>query len=38
MMTNELLTREGLQHFRTQLINEVKEVLKHSGQTTKQWP
>jgi hypothetical protein len=37
MMTNELLTREDLQHFRTQLLNELKEVLQHSGQTTKQW-
>ena len=37
MMTNELLTREDLQHFRTQLLNELKEVLQQSRQTTKQW-
>ena len=37
MMTNELLTREDLQHFRTQLLNELKEVLQQSSQTTKQW-
>jgi len=37
MMTNELLTREDLQHFRTQLVNELKEVLQQSSQTTKQW-
>ena len=36
-MTNELLTREDLQHFRTQLLNELKEVLQQSSQTTKQW-
>ena len=36
MMTNELLTREDLQHFRTQLLNELKEVLQQSSQTTKQ--
>ena len=37
MMTNELLTREDLQHFRTQLLNELKEVIQHSSHTTKQW-
>jgi hypothetical protein len=37
MMTNELLTREDLQHFRTQLISELKEVLQQSKQSTKQW-
>jgi hypothetical protein len=37
MMTNELLTREDLQHFRTQLLNELKEVLQQSRQTTKLW-
>jgi hypothetical protein len=37
MMTNELLTREDLQHFRTQLVNELREVLQQSSQTTKQW-
>lgn len=36
-MTNELLTREDLQHFRTQLLNELKEVLQQTNQTTKQW-
>jgi hypothetical protein len=37
MMTNELLTREDLQHFRTQLLNELREVLQQSKQSTKQW-
>jgi hypothetical protein len=37
MMTSELLTREDLQHFRTQLLNELKEVIQQSSQTTKQW-
>ena len=37
MMTNELLTREDLQHFRTQLVNELKEVLQQPSQTTRQW-
>jgi hypothetical protein len=37
MMTNELLTREDLQHFRTQLLGELKEVLQQSKQSTKQW-
>ena len=37
MMTNELLTRDDLQQFRTQLLGELKEVLKQSKQSTKQW-
>ena len=37
MMTNELLTREDLQHFRLQLLSELKEVLQQSKQSTKQW-
>jgi hypothetical protein len=37
MMTNELLTREDLQHFRTQLLNELKELLLPARQSTKQW-
>jgi hypothetical protein len=37
MMTNELLTREDLQQFRTQLLGELKEVLQQSKQSTKQW-
>ena len=37
MLMNELLTREDLQHFRTQLLNELKEVLQQSKQSTKQW-
>ena len=37
MMTNELLTREDLQHFRAQLLIELKEVLQPSKQSTKQW-
>jgi hypothetical protein len=37
MMTNELLTREDLQQFRMQLLNELKEVLQQSKQSTKQW-
>jgi hypothetical protein len=37
MMTNELLTREDLQQFRRQLLNELKEVLQQSKQSTKQW-
>ena len=37
MMTNELLTREDLQHFRLQLLNELKDVLQQSKQSTKQW-
>jgi hypothetical protein len=37
MMTNELLTREDLQQFRTQLLDELKEVLQQSKQSTKQW-
>ncbi len=37
MMTNELLTREDLQHFRAQLLSELKEVLQQSKQNTKQW-
>jgi len=36
-MTNELLTREDLQQFRTQLLGELKEVLQQSKQSTKQW-
>lgn len=36
MMTNELLTREDLQRFRTRLLNELKEVLQHSSHTAKQ--
>jgi hypothetical protein len=37
MMTNELLTREDLQHFRLQLLSELKDVLQQSKQSTKQW-
>ena len=37
MLMNELLTREDLQHFRTQLLNELKDVLQQSRQSTKQW-
>jgi hypothetical protein len=37
MTTNELLTREDLQHFRTQLLNELRDVLQQSKQGTKQW-
>ena len=37
MMTNELLTREDLQQFRTQLLDELRDVLQQSKQSTKQW-
>lgn len=37
MMANELLTREDLQHFRLQLLSELKDVLQQSKQSTKQW-
>ena len=37
MMTNELLTRADLQQFRLQLLDELKEVLQQSKQSTKQW-
>jgi hypothetical protein len=37
MMTNELLTREDLQHFRAQLLTELREILQQSKQSTKQW-
>ena len=37
MTTNELLTREDLQHFRLQLLSELKDVLQQSKQSTKQW-
>jgi len=37
MTTNELLTRDDLQQFRTQLLDDLKEVLQQSKQSTKQW-
>lgn len=37
MMTNELVTREDLQQFRMQLLNEIREVLQPARQTNKQW-
>ena len=37
MTTNDLLTRQDLQQFRTQLMNELKELLQQSKQKPKQW-
>ena len=37
MMTNELLTRDDLHQFRTQLLSELKEVLQLAKPSTKQW-
>jgi hypothetical protein len=37
MTTNDLLTRQDLQQFRTQLMNELKELLHQSKQSPKQW-
>ena len=37
MMTNELLTRDDLHQFRTQLLGELKEVLEKTKPSPKQW-
>nr|WP_276369071.1 helix-turn-helix domain-containing protein [Chryseolinea sp. H1M3-3] len=36
-MTNELLTRDDLQQFRTQLLGDLKEVLAQAKPSPKQW-
>ena len=37
MTTNDLLTRQDLQQFRTQLMTELKDLLQQSKQGQKQW-
>jgi hypothetical protein len=37
MMTNELLARDDLHQFRTQLLGELKEVLEQAKPLQKQW-